>query len=239
MIIAAISDLDSLGVDLEPFLIMIKKIKEPDLFLLAGDVYEYQNPEAYGLVLDFLKLRGWKCPIIAVFGNREFDEDRDEIKKICKNRIKFLEEESIELKIKNKKVGIVGTEGSLDVPTWWQFKNIPNIKKNYNERREKVRKLLKDLKTDIKILLTHYAPTYKTLKGEDKNIYSVLGSEKYEKVLIETMPNFAVHGHAHYGIPLAFVGSIPVFNASFLVNRKIVEIDPDNLPKGGLARFTK
>jgi len=239
MIIATISDLDTLGFDLEPFWDMIKRAKQPDLFLLGGDIYEYRSPEIYGLILDFLKLKKWKCPIVAVFGNREFDEDKDEIRKICKKRITFLEEESIELKIKNKKVGIVGTEGSLEIPTWWQWRNIPGIKKTYNERREKVRGLLKKLKTDIKILLMHYAPTYKTLKGEDKRIYGDLGSKKYEKVLIETRPDFVVHGHAHYGIPLAFVGPIPVFNVAFTINRKIVEIDTDNLPKGGLAKFVK
>ena len=239
MIIAAIADLDPLGFDLEPFWDMIKRTKEPDLFLLGGDIYEYRSPEIYGLILDFLKLKKWKCPIVAVFGNREFDEDRDDIRKICKKRIIFLEDKSVELKIKNKKVGIVGTEGSLGIPTWWQWKNIPGIKKTYDERREKIRKLLKNLKSDIKILLMHYAPTYKTLKGEARGIYGVLGSKKYEKVLIETRPDFVVHGHAHYGIPLASVGSIPVFNVAITVNKKIVEIDTDDLPKVGLAKFTR
>ena len=241
MIIAAISDWEQLGADPEHFLEMIKKTKKPDLFLLAGDIYEYRSPEIYGLIIDFLKLAGWECPIVAIFGNREFDEDKDEIRKVCKKRITFLEEQSIELKIKNKSIGIVGSEGSLDIPTWWQYKNIPGIKKGYEERREKVRGLLKNLKSDIKILLTHYAPTYKTLKGEDNRIYGGLGSKKYEEVLLGTKTTFAVHGHAEYGIPFAFVGSIPVFNVAFNANRKIVEIDPDNLPKSkeGLARFTR
>jgi len=239
MIIAAISDLDPLGFDLEPFWNMIKRTKNPDLFLLGGDIYEYRSPETYGLILDFLKLRKWKCPIVAVFGNREFDDDKDDIKKICKKRITFLEEEDIVLKIKNKKVGIVGTEGSLDIPTWWQWKNIPDIRKTYDERMEKVKKLLENIKCDIKILLMHYTPTYKTLKGEDKRVFGSLGSKKYEKVIIETKPTFVVHGHAHYGIPLAFVDSIPVFNVCLNINRKIVEINPDKLPKHGLSKFTR
>jgi len=239
MIIDAISDLDPLGVDFEPFWDMIKKIKEPDLFLFAGDIYEYRAPEIYALILDFIKMRKWKCPIVAVFGNREFDEDIDEIKKTCKKRITFLEDESTILKINNRKVGIVGTRGSLGIPTWWQFKNIPDIKKTYDERREKVRDLLKKLKSDIKILLMHYAPTYKTLKGEDTRIFDALGSKKYEKVIKETKPTFVVHGHAHYGIPLAFIGSIPVFNVCFTINRKIVKINPDKLPKTGLRKYAK
>lgn len=239
MLISAISDLDPLGVDLEPFWDVIKKANEPDLFLLGGDIYEYRNPEIYGLILDFIKLKKWACPIIAVFGNREFDEDIDEIKKICKNRITFLDDESIELKVKNKKVGIVGTRGSLDFPTWWQSTHVPDIRKAYLERIKKCEELLDKLKVDIKILLSHYAPTYKTLVGENPKIYSVLGSKKFENVLVKTKTSFAIHGHAHYGTALAFVDSIPIFNVSFTVNRKIVEIDTDNLPKTGLHKFVK
>jgi len=239
MLISAVADLDILEVDLEPFWDALKKADEPDLFLLAGDIYEFRSPEIYGLILDFLKLRKWRCPIIAVFGNREFDEDIDEIKKICKNRITFLDDESIELKIKDKKIGVVGTRGSLDIPTWWQAHHIPDVRKAYQESINKCQELLESMKVDIKILLSHYSPTYKTLVGEDKAIYGVLGSKKYESVLVKTKTRFAVHGHAHYGIPLDFVDSIPVFNVAFNVNRKIVEINPDSLPKTGLHRFVK
>jgi len=239
MIVSAISDLDVLEMDLEPFWGIIKKARKPDLLLFAGDMYEFRNPETYGLILDFLKLRKWDCPIFAVFGNREFDEDIDDIKKICKNKIKFLETEKAILNIKDKKIGIVGSRGSLDAPTWWQSTHVPDIRKAYNERIKRIEKLLKDLKTDIKILLTHYSPTYKTLKGESEKIYDNLGTKKLEKVLIKNKITFAVHGHAHYGIPLAFVKGIPVFNVCFLVNKKIVEIDTDKLPKTGLHKFTK
>ena len=238
MIISAISDLDILGVDLEPFWDVLKKAKEPDLLLFAGDMYDFQTPESYGLVLDFIKLRKWKCPIVAVFGNHEFDEEMDEIKKISKKRIVFLDDESTVLKIGGRKVGIVGSTGSLDAPTWWQFKNVPDIKDEYKERADYLGKLLKDLKCDIKILLTHYSPTYKTLKGESESIYPFLGSKKLEKVLAETRPTFAVHGHAHNGMPLAFVDSVPVFNVCLEINKKLVEIDPDNLPKTGLKKFS-
>jgi len=239
MIISAISDLDPLGLDLEPFWDILKKARKPDLLLFAGDMYEFQSPETYGLILDFIKLIKWKCPIIAVFGNREFDEDIDDIKKICKNKIKFLMEESIILKIKNKKIGIVGSRGSIDVPTWWQFHNISDIKGIYKERIDNIRKLLEDLKSDIKIFLSHYSPTYKTLKGENQKLFPYLGTEKLEKIIIETKPTFVIHGHAHYGVPLAFVDSVPVFNVCFEINKKIVEIDSDNLPKSGLHKFTK
>jgi len=237
MLIAATSDLDYLGVNLEPFWEALKKVIQPDLFLFAGDMYEYRNPDQYGTILDFIKLRNWKCPIVAIFGNREFPEDEDDIKKVCGKKITFLNDESIVLKIKNKTVGIVGSRGSLDMPTWWQSHHVKGVKDMYQQKIEKAEKLLKELDTDIKILLTHYATTYKTLKGEDPDIYPGLGSQKYEKVIEQTKPTFVIHGHVHFGIPLAFVNSIPVFNVSFHLNKKIVEIDTENLPKIGLKKY--
>lgn len=239
MLISAISDLDTLGMDLEPFWDIIKTAKEPDIFLLAGDMYDYRTPENYGLLIDFIKLKKWTCPIIAIYGNHEFDEDIDEIKKICRKRINFLDDESVELKIKDKSIGIVGTRGSLDSPTWWQSTHVQNVRKAYLERTKECRELLGKLKVDIKILLSHYAPTYKTLVGENPKIWNGLGSKRFEDVLIKTKTTLAVHGHAHYGTPLGFVNGIPVFNVSFEVNRKIVEIETDKLPKTGLHKFVK
>lgn len=239
MIVGAISDLDVLGMELEPFWDVIKINDQPDLLLLAGDMYEFESPENYETILDFIDLRGWKCPIVGVFGNREFDEDKDIIRSVAKGRMTILDNESIVLNIGGKKVGIVGSKGVLDVPTWWMFANIPDIKDIHSDSRKKLEVLLNDLKCDIKIFLSHYAPTYKTLRGENKKIYGNLGSQKMEEVLTNTKTTFAVHGHSHYGIPLAFVNSIPVFNVCFLINRDIVKIDTDNLPKDGIHKFTE
>jgi Icc-related predicted phosphoesterase len=239
MLISAIADLDILGMDIDPFFEAARNAKAPDLLLLAGDIYEFRNPEIYGLLIDFFKLKKWDCPIYAVIGNREFDEDMDDVRKICKKKIIFLDDESAELKVAGKKVGIVGSRGALDSPTWWQSKNVPNIMKAYADRIKKCQGLLDGLKVDVKILLSHYAPTYRTLVGESKSVYSGLGSRKFEEVLIKSKVSFAVHGHAHYGIPLAFVESVPVFNVAFEINRKIVEIDTEKLPKPGLHKFVK
>jgi Icc-related predicted phosphoesterase len=239
MLISALADLDILGMDIDPFFEASKNAKNPDLLLLAGDIYEFRNPEIYGLLIDLFKLKKWDCPIFAVIGNREFDEDMDEVRKICRKRIIFLDDEGVQLKIAGKRVGIVGSRGALDSPTWWQSTHVPNIMKAYSDRIKKCQTLLENLDVDVKILLSHYAPTYKTLVGESKSIYSGLGSRKFEEVLTKAKVSFAVHGHAHYGIPMAFVDSVPVFNVAFEINRKIVEIDTERLPKPGLHKFVK
>lgn len=240
MIILAISDLDSLEGEYEQFWSLLEKAEEPDLFLIAGDMYVDDKHEKYKIILDYFERLGWKCPIVACFGNREFEQKHGEIRKICGAKIRFLDDESVEMKIKGKTVGIAGSKGCLDLPTWWQMKTNPQIRKFYRERAEKIRHLLAGLKTEIKILLTHYAPTYKTLKGENPNIYGGLGCSGLEKTLVETKTTFAVHGHAHLGSPLGFANSIPIFNVALPVNKGLTVIDTDKLPappKKGLNRF--
>ncbi len=242
MIILAVSDLDSLEGDYEQFWSLLEKAEEPDLFLMAGDMYLSDTPEDYKTILEHFERLGWKCPIIACFGNREFEQKYDEIKNICGYRVNFLNDESFELTIKGKSVGIAGSKGCLDQPTWWQIKTNPNIRRFYKERAEKIRQLLTQMKTEIKILLTHYAPTYQTLKGENTRIYGGIGSPQIEKILMETKTTFAVHGHAHLGSRIGFADSIPIFNVALPVNKGLVRIDTENLPKPdkkGLEKFIK
>ena len=39
----------------------------------------------------------------------------------------------------------------------------------------------------------HYAPTYKTLKGENPHVYNGFGSKRFEKIISETKPDFVIH----------------------------------------------
>ncbi|MEM5777187.1 MAG: metallophosphoesterase [Candidatus Aenigmatarchaeota archaeon] len=236
MIIAATSDIHS-PTYYEQFVRAIDFMSSrPDIFLLAGDIVDRGKIEEYQKILNamFGKVN---CPIIACFGNSEFGKEyTDKIKEKYKQII-FLEDESITLDIDDKKIGIVGTKGSLDRPTFWQSRNIPGIEEEYAKRIEKMKQLLFELKTDIKILLTHYVPTYKILEGENINTYPELGSQETEKVILETKPNLVICGHAHKGKRQAWVDSIPIFNVGLVLNNKIVLIDIDKDLKYGLEKF--
>ena len=231
MRILAASDLDPMGSNIDQFYEKLENEKEPDLILFAGDMYQWRQFRRYKQIGEFVDKLGWKCPIVAVPGNREFDEDLALVKENAGDRIKFLVDDSFVLDIKGKKVGIVGSRGVLDQPTMWQLGNVMGIQDMYKERLDEIAKMLTDIECDIKILLTHYSPTFKTLEGESKAIYRGLGSQRLEQVLIKTNTTLAIHGHAHYGIPLAFVEKIPVYNVAYSVNNGIVIIDTDKLPK--------
>ncbi len=236
MIIAATSDIHS-PTYYENFVKAVDFMQvKPDLFLLAGDIVDRGNIDEYQKILNAL-FGKINCPIIACFGNSEFGkENTDKIKEKYK-QITFLEDETVIINVKDKNVGIVGTKGSLDRPTYWQSKNIPGIEEEYARRIEKVKQLMGELKCDFKIFLTHYAPTYKILEGENVNAYPELGSQEMEKALLQSKPNLVICGHAHKGKKQVWLDNIPVFNVGLMLNSKIVVIDTDKDLKFGLEKF--
>ena len=208
-----------------------------DIVIFAGDMVERDTLEKE--VEEYKKIQNsffgkFFVPIIAVFGNTEYEEYRETLKKEI-NGIRFLDDQYYEIKVGEESVLIYGTTGSLDEPTKWQKSHIPNIEQVYRGRIEKARGYLKNYK-GFKILISHYAPTYKTLEGENPMFYQNLGSIEMEKVILETKPNIVIHGHAHYGTKFAWIDTVPVFNVAFPLNKSLVLIDTGKI-KPGLQKF--
>ena len=238
MIIAAVSDIHSPKF-FDQFVRSVDmgvELVKPDLFILGGDIIDR------GIVTEYRKVYNTlfgkiNCPIVACFGNAEFgNETNEEIKKL-NTEITFLDDESIALNIKNTSVGIVGTKGSLDRPTYWQSQNISNIREIYKERISKIDNLLADLKTDFKILLTHYVPTFKILEGENPLAYPELGSKEMEIVILERKPNLVLCGHSHRGLRRIWLETMPIFNVGLMKNDGITIIDTEKDLKAGLGKF--
>jgi Icc-related predicted phosphoesterase len=235
MLIAAISDVHAPRY-YEDYVIAIDKLQtKPDLFLIAGDMIFRGSIEEYEKVYNVL-FGKITCPIVACFGNEEFQEIRDKLKERYRE-IRFLDDQSIVITIAGKTVGIFGSTGSLDTPTRWQKANIPNIEKIYSQRIELADKHLKRMFTDFKILLLHYSPTYKTLEGENPRFYQMLGSRYFENVIMKRKPDLVLHGHAHRGTKKAWVDTVPIFNVSFPLRKEITLIDTELDLKPGLEKF--
>lgn len=196
-----------------------------DILIFTGDIIYKGKVDELKNVLKILDGIGINCPIISVFGNEEYEQLHNKIREITSEKISFLEDELLEIKIGGKTLGIVGSKGSLDKPTTWQARNIPNIREIYSERVNKVDELLGRLNSDFKLLVLHYAPTYKTLKGEKPEIYPFLGCKKYEKVITKRHPDVVIHGHAHKGKPKDYVGNVPIYNVALPLVKKIVTIE--------------
>ena len=236
MLIAAIGDIHSPRF-FDFYVKAVENLREkPDLFFLLVDIIYRGKVEEYPKVYNVL-FGKITCPIIACFGNEEHGQETRMLIENQNPDIKFLDDESLVLEINDKSVGIVGSIGSLDRPTFWQRNNIPNIYDIYKKRVETVEKLLTELNADMKILLIHYAPTYKILEGENPRIYPELGCKAYERVIIEHKPDIIITGHSHRGSKKAWIDTVPVFNVAFPLNKEIVLIDTEKDLKPGITKF--
>lgn len=217
--------------------------RRPQLFLIAGDMVNRGGADEYERVYNamFGKIA---CPIVACFGNNEYQEIRDALRARFRN-VHFLDDQSANVNVRlpgavrDTVVGVVGTTGSLETPTPWQRSNVPGIERIYSNRVALVERHLITMRADYRVLLMHYAPTYRTLEGENPSFYGSMGWNVYENVLIRQKPDLVLHGHSHAGSRHAWVDSVPVFNASLQVNAgKILVIDTDSL-KPGLTKFVQ
>lgn len=196
-----------------------------DLFFLAGDLIlkgQFINIQD---VLALMRQNDVRCPIIGCFGNEEYSDIRDEVRRMAQEEVKFLDDEATVIDVRNVKVGIIGSQGSLEVPTPWQAKNIPNIGKTYLERIDRISNLVATLQADLKILLTHYPPTYRILKGERRMFYQHIGCNRCESIFSKGKVDAVICAHSHKGIPFALVDDVPVYNVSLPASRKLSIIE--------------
>ncbi len=195
------------------------------MFLLAGDLVNRGNVDAIEPLTE--QLKELECPIFAVFGNEEYDTIKDELRKRTKDVITFLDDEMKVMSLNGERVAIVGTRGVLDQPTFWQSRYVKGIRNRYTQRVGILSTLLAKASSEAEhtILLSHYAPTFKTLSGEMRRALPQMGSRRVERLVNKHNPTMAIHGHAHQGLTQGLVGKTPVFNVALPLRKRIVLID--------------
>ena len=193
-----------------------------ELFIIAGDIVAKGNVGEAKHVFSLIESK-FKGPVIAVFGNEDYEELEDKFRALYP-KVVWLNEEYYDVELAVGKVRVIGSRGALDKPTTWQRKHIPNILEKYEERIRKIEELVKQSPYPT-ILVTHYAPTYATLKGEPVTIWPQMGTRKLERIIKKYRPLAVIHGHAHNGKVLqAKVGNVPVYNVSLPAFKKIITI---------------
>jgi len=226
MKIAAVSDIHSPKY-LREFVesLKIRKYHDIALVLLAGDIIDKGAVSFMRPVINAIK-KTFKSRIIGIYGNEEYDSVKNDIKREF-NDVIWLDDETYFYETSDIKVAIVGSRGVLDRPTWWQQRNIPNIREIYLARIKKIESLLRAVpKNYKKILLTHYSPTYATLVGEDKRVWPMLGSRRLEKIILNTRPKIVIHGHAHRSVKVeAWLRGVRIINVAFPARKEVTVID--------------
>jgi len=201
--------------------------KTIDLVVLAGDSVDRGRVEAFKPVEEVLRRLFSDRPIVAVFGNEEYFDREPEFPKRYPS-VRWVNDECLELDVKSVRLCIVGSRGVLKKPTHWQSRHIPNIHQLYRERLEKLRNLLRSAKKscDVVMLVTHYASSMATVRGEPPNILHYLGYPIIESLHPDERPDLAIHGHAHNAKVLNVrIGSTEVYNVSLPAKRGVTIID--------------
>jgi Icc-related predicted phosphoesterase len=233
MKVAALGDIhapkyfDLFKKSLEEFL---KRKEDVSAFLLAGDLIDDGRYDQLDVIREFIKKVD--LPTFSCFGNNEYKEYSDVVMKKLPEVV-FLDDNCVKLKRKEDDVSIVGSRGVLDKPTYWQKKNWSDIDEIYEKRRNRLNELADICQADMKILLIHYPPTLKIVKGENPRFTEQMGSNKLDSVIKKF--NLVITAHAHKGKKLVEVEGIPVYNVSLQLNKEICILEVE--PKHGLEKF--
>ena len=198
----------------------MKLAAHADVLLLAGDLTNLGNRAQAEVLAD--ELRDLPVPVVAVLGNHDYHAEMpDTVRRMLEAiDVTVLEGETVTLEIGGSTVGIAGAKGfgggftgacghKFGEPEMKAFMQITESSAHRLESN------LRDLETDYKIALIHYAPVKDTLAGERLEIYPFLGAYQLGEAIDHGGAHFAVHGHAHHGTEKGLTpGGVPVRNVS-------------------------
>lgn len=232
MRVAAVGDVHA-PLNFKAFRQALNDFEECDVLLFTGDMVSKSNHAQLPSVISTVR-EVFDGPIVACFGNEEYQQDVEGFK--AHREIEWLDDQSTVKEIGGLKLGIVGTRGSLDRPTFWQRTRVPAIAETYRNRVKIIDGILADLKVDVKVVISHYAPTYLTLEGEREQSMPEMASKSMEEVIRKRQPDVWFHGHIHKSKRLAVeIGRTLVMDVSLPAKGKISTVE---LPrKTGLEKF--
>ena len=101
-------------------------------------------------------------------------------------------------------VGFAGTKGFIGgfgrgVLTAFGEPEVKAFVQSAIDETLKLERAFSMLRTEKRIVVTHYAPIVDTVRGEPEQIYPYLGSGRLSEVIDRHQALLAVHGHAHHG----------------------------------------
>jgi Icc-related predicted phosphoesterase len=196
--------------------IMNRLRDEADLLILAGDLTNLGKPEEMeSMLASLMRIR---IPIVAVLGNHDFESGKqvELAKMMTAEGVKVLDGSAYE----RDGIGFAGTKGFIGgfgrgVLTAFGEPEVKSLVQTAIDETLKLERALSMLRTEKRIVVTHYAPVVDTVRGEPEQIYPYLGSGRLSEIIDRHQAILAVHGHAHHGaLEGKTTGGVPVYNVA-------------------------
>jgi Icc-related predicted phosphoesterase len=203
---------------------------EADVLLLAGDLTRRGRPSEAARLAALLE--GLPLPVLAVLGNHDHHVGAaDEVVAVLETAgVQVLDGTSVELDVRGLRVGVAGVKGfgggmagrcatAFGEPEMQQFVAAGALEV------ERLRTALASLRSDVRIVLLHYAPVEDTLRGEPPEIHPFLGDYRLAEAIDELGADLVLHGHAHLGREHGrTAGGVPVRNVARPVIRECYRV---------------
>jgi Icc-related predicted phosphoesterase len=212
-----------------------------DVLVITGDITNNGMLVQAERAAELLKLAA--IPIVAVMGNH----DRRALMRrprycaiLERAGVRFLDGSTFTLDGEAGGLGFAGVSGSGG--GFWPDEGPDTLGRRAAQRlavrarREAARleQALTSLQTELKVVITHVAPTMTTLGREPKFKFWLLGNCEFGRVIDRFDVDLVFHGHAHLGNPFGSTsGGTPVCNVARSVAGGIVfhELTPRTKPR--------
>jgi len=189
---------------------------EADLFVLAGDLTNYGQPQEMEPLLNALvRLR---VPIVAVLGNHDYEsgQEKELMRMMSDEGVKVLDGSAYE----RDGVGFAGTKGFVGgfgrgVLTAFGEPEVKAFVRASIDEAVKLERAMSQLRAEKRVVVLHYSPIAGTVQGEAPEIYPFLGTSRLAEVVDRHGADLVIHGHAHHGkLEGRTTGGIPVHNVA-------------------------
>ncbi|HWE83626.1 MAG TPA: metallophosphoesterase [Terracidiphilus sp.] len=232
MRLAAVADIHLKAENIEKNIHAFTPVNDlADALVVAGDFTDHGLPDEMRACLAVIQ--HIRIPIIGVLGNHDHESgNQDELAGMLRVAgVHLLDGHCFEV----DGVGFAGTKGFAGgfapyelmpfgeggIKTFVEIAEREAVKLDYG---------LEQLKTPIKIAITHYAPIKDTVEGEPEPIFPFLGSSRLQRPLDKHKPALALHGHAHHGtFQGESRGGVKVCNVALAILRQRGEPHPFTL----------
>lgn len=216
--IAALADLHFDPANRSDLVRMLEEAEEnADVIAIAGDLTTHGQPDQVRAVAEILGGE-LEVPVVVVLGNHDHESGRaDEVEEMLSDHgVHVLEGSAVVI----DGIGFAGTKGFCGgfgrgaMAAFGERITKAFVQEALDAALE-LENALRQLHTDVKVVLLHYSPVQGTVEGEPEIIWPFLGSSRLAPPLDEYEVDVCFHGHAHTGSAEGrTAGGVPVYNVA-------------------------